>query len=70
MYTLIADTAEQYGHKNVIYVENKEDVTNTLKEIAQPGDIIITMGAGDIYKFGEAFEEELVSKNYTPKINA
>lgn len=67
---LIADTAEQYGHKNVIYVENKEDVTNTLKEIAQSGDIIITMGAGDIYKFGEAFEKELVSKNYTPKINA
>ena len=64
---LIADTAEQYGHKNVIYVENKEDVTKTLKEIAEPDDIIITMGAGDIYRFGEEFVEALESGKFKPK---
>lgn len=63
---LIANTAEQYGHKHVIYVENKEDVTDTLKEIARAGDIIITMGAGDIYKFGEAFVKALNSGKYKP----
>ena len=61
---LISDTAEQYGHKNVIYVEDKADVTNTLKEISKSGDIIITMGAGDIYKYGEEFVNELNSGNY------
>jgi UDP-N-acetylmuramate--alanine ligase len=61
---LISDTAEQYGHKNVIYVEDKADVTATLKEISKAGDIIITMGAGDIYKYGEEFANELESGNY------
>ncbi|XWN36137.1 MAG: UDP-N-acetylmuramate--L-alanine ligase [Balneola sp.] len=61
---LISDTAEQYGHKHVIYVEDKADVTETLKEISKAGDIIITMGAGDIYKYGEEFAKELESGNY------
>ena len=63
---LIADTAEQYGHKNVIYVEDKTNVTETLKEFAESGDIIITMGAGDIYKYGEEYVKELESGNYKP----
>ena len=61
---LIADTAEQYGHKNVVYVEDKSDVTEKLKELTNPGDIIITMGAGDIYRFGEQFVEEIESGNF------
>jgi len=64
---LIADTAEQYGHKNVNYVEDKANVTEKLKEIVKPGDIIITMGAGDIYKFGEAFATELTNGNFKPE---
>ena len=54
---LVADTAKNYGHKNVIYVENKADLPQKLKEITKPGDIIITMGAGDIYRYGEQFVE-------------
>lgn len=61
---LIADTAEQYGHKNVIYVENKEDLNAKLKEITKAGDIVLTMGAGDIYRFGEEFVNELDSGNF------
>ncbi len=63
---LIADTAEQYGHKKVIYVENKEEVTETLEAIARAGDIVITMGAGDIYKYGEAFANDLKSGTFKP----
>lgn len=61
---LISDTAEQYGHKNVIYVEDKTSVPDTLKKIAKAGDIIITMGAGDIYKYGESFVEILSDDNF------
>ncbi len=61
---LIADTAEQYGHKNVMYVEDKHDVTDKLKEITKAGDIIITMGAGDIYRSGESFVDEIESGNF------
>lgn len=54
---LIADTAEQYGHRSVIYEQDKTGIPQKLAEIAKPGDIIITMGAGDIYKYGEEFIE-------------
>ncbi|SMC77235.1 UDP-N-acetylmuramate--L-alanine ligase [Papillibacter cinnamivorans] len=31
-----------------------EELTGALREIASPGDLILTVGAGDIYKVGEA----------------
>jgi len=37
-----------------IYCATLPDVTQTLKELAQPGDVILTVGAGDIYRAGEA----------------
>lgn len=52
---LIADTAKTYGHRGVHYVENKEDLPATLKDLVKENDIVITMGAGDIYRYGEEF---------------
>ena len=37
-----------------VYCETLQDVTAYLKQIAQPGDVILTVGAGDIYRAGEA----------------
>ena len=37
-----------------IYCPTLADVTEKLKEIARPGDLILTVGAGDIYLAGEA----------------
>lgn len=56
---LITDTATQFGHKNVKYVEDKSGVPAKLKEIAQAGDLIITMGAGDIYTYGDELVNDL-----------
>ncbi len=64
---LIADTARAFGHRDVTYVPAREDVADALLEIAQPGDMIITMGAGDIYKYGEAFVEKLKTRKSTRK---
>jgi UDP-N-acetylmuramate--alanine ligase len=64
---LIADAAREYGHRQVYYLEDKEDLPNQLKEIVQPGDVVITMGAGDIYKYGETFIKDL--ENGIPKWN-
>ena len=36
------------------YCATLPEVTETLKSLAQPGDIILTVGAGDIYRAGEA----------------
>jgi UDP-N-acetylmuramate--alanine ligase len=52
---LIANAAKEYGHKQVHYVPEKKDVPGYLMTITRPGDMVITMGAGDIWKFGEQF---------------
>ncbi len=60
---LIADAAKEHGHKNVHYLKEKRNLAAKLKKIAEPGDIIITMGAGDIYKYGQNYVEMLEHKN-------
>lgn len=47
-----ADLAKQIP--NSIYCETLPDVTAYLKQAAKPGDLILTVGAGDIFKAGEA----------------
>ena len=37
-----------------VYCSTLEQVTERLRAIAQPGDLILTVGAGDIYRAGEA----------------
>ena len=37
-----------------MYCETLPEVTVALREIASPGDVILTVGAGDIYRAGEA----------------
>ena len=36
------------------YCATLPEVTQTLRQLAQPGDVILTVGAGDIYRAGEA----------------
>jgi UDP-N-acetylmuramate--alanine ligase len=52
---LIVNAALQFGHKDVHYVSDKKQVPAFLKTIVKSGDIVITMGAGDIWKYGEEF---------------
>ncbi|MBX2990751.1 MAG: UDP-N-acetylmuramate--L-alanine ligase [Bacteroidetes bacterium] len=56
---LIANTAKEFGHKNVHYVPDKKHVSDFLMKMKRSGDIIITMGAGDIWKYGEEFIKKL-----------
>ncbi len=56
---LIADAAKKFGHKNVHYIKDKNDVPKFLNEIKKDGDIIVTLGAGDIWKYGETFVSTL-----------
>jgi len=59
---LIADTAKEYGHRDVHYLKDKTELPGKLRDIVKDGDIVITMGAGDIYKYGEQFVE-MIQKN-------
>lgn len=54
---LIADAATQYGHKNVIYIPDKDLALPQIKSIIKDGDIVITMGAGDVWKIANQIAE-------------
>ncbi|SMB96426.1 UDP-N-acetylmuramate--L-alanine ligase [Desulfonispora thiosulfatigenes DSM 11270] len=45
-----------------IYIEKNEDIVEHLRYIAKPGDLIITMGAGDIWKVGKDIISKLNNK--------
>lgn len=56
---LISDTAKKFGHKDVHYI-HVEAVPEKLKSIIQDGDIVIMMGAGDIYKYNQKDRKSVV----------
>ncbi len=56
---LIVNAAKQFGHKDANYLPDKKNVPTFLFKIAKSGDIVITMGAGDIWKYGEEFVAQL-----------
>jgi UDP-N-acetylmuramate--alanine ligase len=49
---LIAKSAQDCGHKNALYISDKEKVLDIVLDKIQVGDMVITMGAGDIWKIG------------------
>lgn len=61
---MIANITKKYGHKNVHYIPDKKDVPKKLMEIKKKDDIIVTMGAGDIWKYGEKFVELLKEEKH------
>ena len=60
---MIVDEMLALGHSDVHYVPMKEQLTDFLSELVQPGDLVLTMGAGDISAIGQRFVEELMRKN-------
>ena len=45
---LVVDAARRHGAREVVYVVDKYDLPEALNEIARPGDLIITLGCGDV----------------------
>ena len=55
----LAETATRFGHRDVHFVEDKNGLPNYLARVVSKGDLVITMGAGDVYKYGRAFVDAL-----------
>jgi len=58
---LIVNAAKRFGHKDAQYVPDKKQIPDHLTSIVKSGDIVITMGAGDIWKYGEEFLKKMKS---------
>ncbi|MFW6198833.1 MAG: UDP-N-acetylmuramate--L-alanine ligase, partial [Acidobacteriota bacterium] len=57
----LAAAVRDHGHKNVTWVDGLEAALETLKERARPGDLVITLGAGDVWKVGRDLSEWLAA---------
>ncbi|NMO95303.1 UDP-N-acetylmuramate--L-alanine ligase [Paenibacillus lemnae] len=57
----LVDLIIQNSNAGARYLPTKEDVLKDLKERVAPGDLVLTMGAGDIWKVGAALAEAIKS---------
>lgn len=48
------DGIKSRGHKDATLIEDPAEVVNWVAKNVAPGDILITLGAGDVWKVGEA----------------
>ncbi|HKK95208.1 MAG TPA: UDP-N-acetylmuramate--L-alanine ligase [Anaerovoracaceae bacterium] len=55
--TLVKKIKEKYPKKDVKYVNDFEEIANMIYNDADEGDLVLTMGAGDVYKIGEKILE-------------
>ena len=59
---LILDELDHLGHNSIYSLEDLNDLNNVLEKIVQPNDMVITMGAGDIWRYSDKYNEYLDSK--------
>lgn len=58
----LAQAIKKAGHKDTIYIKKLEDIVPHLLKILQKGDIIITLGAGNVWKVGDSLLKAISKK--------
>jgi UDP-N-acetylmuramate--alanine ligase len=51
----LCEGIKAHGHKEVIYADGFKAAHSLLKQTLQPRDVLLTLGAGDVWKVGEMF---------------
>ena len=59
---LVFDAARSMGHKNTHYIPNLDDLQNGLDKIVDENDMVITIGAGTIWRYGQSYFDHLNSQ--------
>jgi UDP-N-acetylmuramate--alanine ligase len=54
----LVEQIKKYGHRDVHYVPDFAGARQQLTDTLQKGDLLITLGAGDVWKIGEEFLKE------------
>jgi UDP-N-acetylmuramate--alanine ligase len=60
--TAFAEKIRASGHKNVLFTPTKESAAEKILELAQTGDTVVTLGAGDINKICDRLKSEWEKK--------
>jgi len=53
------DAISAHGHKNVAVADGPDAAVSCLKNLLTRGDILLTLGAGDVWKVGETVLAQL-----------
>jgi UDP-N-acetylmuramate--alanine ligase len=53
--TLVANAARHQGHRDVIQIDDNTPSSARLREILRADDVLITLGAGDVYRWAQAW---------------
>ena len=56
----LCDAIRVHGHKDVTYAPNFDNALAILQKRMEPGDLVLTLGAGNIYTLGERFLESIM----------
>jgi UDP-N-acetylmuramate--alanine ligase len=51
----LCEEIKAHGHKEVIFADGFKAALSHLKQTLQPGDVLLTLGAGDVWKVGDMF---------------
>jgi len=54
----LAAAIREHGHKDAVFAADLREAGRMVKERARPGDMVITLGAGDVWKVGDQFLKE------------
>ncbi|HEY4485544.1 MAG TPA: UDP-N-acetylmuramate--L-alanine ligase, partial [Nitrospiria bacterium] len=49
----------RHGHKEVHYIKDQAGIVETLQSVVKPGDMVLTLGAGDIWKVGRSLLDKM-----------
>jgi UDP-N-acetylmuramate--alanine ligase len=55
----LAELIERFGHRHVEYIGPLSGAAARLGEIVQPGDLVLTLGAGNVYQAGDELLKNL-----------
>ena len=56
---LVYEELKKIGHGNVIYEPNLEKLTHLVNGIVKQNDLVITLGAGTIWRYSELIVQNL-----------
>ncbi len=59
--------AKELKHTNVYYPKHIQDMINLIEGIAQTGDLVLTLGAGDVTMYSDLIQDEMLGKDQFSK---
>ena len=56
---LICQSVKKHGNRDAVLIDRFEDISDSVVKVLKDGDVVITLGAGDIYKIGPAILDKI-----------